>query len=81
MAATLPKMQYTNLGTTGCRVSRICLGCMSFGDNRWAPFLVDEKESLPLIKQAYDAGINFFDTGKDKLMGLIIVLLHLVIIL
>lgn len=58
-------MLYTNLGTTGCRVSRICLGCMSFGDSRWAPYVVDEKESLPLIKKAYDAGINFFDTGKD----------------
>lgn len=57
-------MLYTNLGTTGCRVSRICLGCMSFGDNRWAPYVIDEKESLPLIKKAYDAGINFFDTGK-----------------
>jgi predicted aldo/keto reductase-like oxidoreductase len=65
MAATLPKMQYTNLGNTGCRVSRICLGCMSFGDTRWAPFVADVKESLPLIKKAYDAGINFFDTGKN----------------
>jgi hypothetical protein len=54
---------------------------MSFGDNQWAPYVVGEKESLPLIKQAYDAGINFYDTGKDILMGLIIVLLHLVIIL
>ncbi|KAG2181713.1 hypothetical protein INT44_008528 [Umbelopsis vinacea] len=65
MAATaLPKMQYTNLGNTGCRVSRICLGCMSFGDKKWAPYVVDEKESLPLIKKAYDAGINFFDTAN-----------------
>ncbi|KAH8550893.1 NADP-dependent oxidoreductase domain-containing protein [Umbelopsis sp. PMI_123] len=63
MAATLPKMKYTNLGTTGCRVSRICLGTMSFGDTRWGPFVIDEKESLPLIKKAYDAGINFFDTA------------------
>ncbi|GAB5586886.1 CSG1/SUR1-like protein [Umbelopsis nana] len=61
---SLPKMLYTNLGTTGCRVSRICLGCMSFGDNRWAPYVIDEKESLPLIKKAYDAGINFFDTAN-----------------
>jgi predicted aldo/keto reductase-like oxidoreductase len=76
-AAALPKMQYTNLGNTGCRVSRICLGCMSFGDNRWAPYVVDEKESLPLIKKAYDAGINFFDTGKHYLIHFV-VLLHLV---
>jgi hypothetical protein len=54
---------------------------MSFGDKRWNPFVIDEKESLPLIKQAYDAGINFFDTGKDNFMGLIVVLLHLVMIL
>jgi aryl-alcohol dehydrogenase-like predicted oxidoreductase len=37
---------------------------MSYGDKRWAPWVVEEEESLPLIKQAFDAGINFFDTGN-----------------
>jgi aryl-alcohol dehydrogenase-like predicted oxidoreductase len=62
--SALPKMQYTNLGTTGCRVSKICLGCMSFGDPKWIPFIVEEEEALSIIKKAYDAGINFFDTGE-----------------
>jgi aryl-alcohol dehydrogenase-like predicted oxidoreductase len=37
---------------------------MSFGDPKWAPFIVEEEDALPMIKDAYDAGINFFDTGK-----------------
>ncbi|KAI8576495.1 hypothetical protein K450DRAFT_256435 [Umbelopsis ramanniana AG] len=64
MSASLPKMQYVNLGNTECRVSRICLGCMSYGDKNWANWVVEEDESLPLIKKAYDAGINFFDTAN-----------------
>jgi aryl-alcohol dehydrogenase-like predicted oxidoreductase len=36
---------------------------MSYGDKNWAPWVTEEEASLPLIKQAYDAGINFFDTG------------------
>ncbi|CAM0135622.1 hypothetical protein VKS41_005273 [Umbelopsis sp. WA50703] len=67
--SALPKMQYTNLGTTGCRVSRICLGCMSFGDPKWAPFIVEEEDALPMIKDAYDAGINFFDTANTYSNG------------
>ncbi|KAJ2956293.1 hypothetical protein NQZ79_g7844 [Umbelopsis isabellina] len=76
MAAKLPKMQYVNLGPTGVRVSRICLGCMSYGDKNWASWVTEEEESLPLIKQAYDAGINFFDTANvysngvsEKILG------------
>lgn len=56
------------MGNTGVRVSRICLGCMSYGDKRWANWVVEEEESLPLIKKAYDAGINFFDTGKANVV-------------
>ncbi|CAM0141033.1 hypothetical protein VKS41_007751 [Umbelopsis sp. WA50703] len=76
MTAKLPKMQYVNLGATGARVSRICLGCMSYGDKNWAPWVTEEEASLPLIKQAYDAGINFFDTANvysngvsEKILG------------
>ncbi|HEY1970235.1 MAG TPA: aldo/keto reductase [Pseudonocardia sp.] len=59
-------MEYTKLGTTGMDVSRICLGCMSFGEpdrgrHAWS---LTEEQSRPLIKQALEAGINFFDTAN-----------------
>ena len=59
-------MQYTKLGRTGLDVSRIALGCMSFGDptrggHAWT---LDEESSRPFIRQALDAGINFFDTAN-----------------
>ncbi|UOQ85252.1 aldo/keto reductase [Gracilibacillus salinarum] len=59
-------MQYTKLGNTGLDVSRICLGCMGFGDpDRWIhPWVLKEKESRPIIKHALDLGINFFDTAN-----------------
>ncbi|GAB5586887.1 CSG1/SUR1-like protein [Umbelopsis nana] len=62
-------MQYVNMGNTGARVSRICLGCMSFGDKRWGPWVLEEEEALPLIKKAYDSGINFFDTANTYSNG------------
>jgi len=59
-------MDYTRLGKTGLQVSRICLGCMSFGEPaRGAhPWTLDEAASRPLIRQAVEAGINFFDTAN-----------------
>jgi aryl-alcohol dehydrogenase-like predicted oxidoreductase len=59
-------MQYTRLGHTGLSVSRICLGCMSYGapDRGAHPWTLDEAASRPLIRQAVDAGINFFDTAN-----------------
>jgi aryl-alcohol dehydrogenase-like predicted oxidoreductase len=51
-------MEYTNLGRTGLKVSRMCLGCMTFGRE------IDEAASLPIIQHALDAGINFFDTAN-----------------
>jgi len=59
-------MKYKNLGRTGLKVSELCLGCMSFGvpergDHGWT---LGEEESRPLIKQAVDLGINFFDTAN-----------------
>ncbi|TYP79225.1 aldo/keto reductase [Paenibacillus methanolicus] len=59
-------MEYVKLGNTGLDVSRICLGCMSFGDvERWNhPWLLDEENSRPFIKKALDLGINFFDTAN-----------------
>ncbi len=59
-------MQYTRLGRTGLQVSRICLGCMTFGmPERGAhPWTLDEAASRPLLRQAVELGINFFDTAN-----------------
>lgn len=56
-------MHYTNLGTTGLKVSRICLGMMTYGDPNWREWILSEDDSRPFIKQALDSGINFFDTS------------------
>ncbi|MGZ9583102.1 aldo/keto reductase [Paenibacillus marinisediminis] len=59
-------MEYVKLGNTGLDVSRLCLGCMSFGvADRWIhPWVLDEERSRPIIKKALDLGINFFDTAN-----------------
>ena len=62
-------MEYTTLGNTGLEVSRICLGCMSFGDPDWREWVLDEEESHPLIDRAIDLGINFFDTANMYSVG------------
>jgi len=56
-------MNYTNLGKTGLKVTRICLGCMSYGleEREWG---LDEEQSRPFIKRALELGINFFDTSN-----------------
>lgn len=58
-------MEYNRLGSTGMKVSRICLGCMSFGQRTesW-PWALDEEDSRPFIKKALEMGINFFDTAN-----------------
>jgi aryl-alcohol dehydrogenase-like predicted oxidoreductase len=57
-------MEYTTLGDTGMEVSRICLGCMSFGSSEWRPWVKDEDEARPIIERAIDLGVNFFDTAN-----------------
>ncbi len=59
-------MEYINLGRTGLKVSRLCLGCMSYGepDRLPQPWSLGEDDSRPLIRQALEAGINFFDTAN-----------------
>ncbi|QLG50842.1 aldo/keto reductase [Natrinema halophilum] len=57
-------MEYTTLGSTGMNVSRICLGCMSFGSSDWREWVLDEAESREIIDRAIDLGINFFDTAN-----------------
>jgi len=58
-------MEYVRFGSTGLKVSRICLGCMSYGgpNERW-PWALDEEQSRPFIKRALEMGINFFDTAN-----------------
>jgi aryl-alcohol dehydrogenase (NADP+) len=63
-------MQYTRLGRTGLEVSRICLGCMSFGDAaKGRAWTLDLDQSRPIIRAAWDAGINFFDTANVYAAG------------
>ena len=57
-------MEYTTLGSTGTTVSRICLGCMSFGSSDWRDWVLDEEESRPIIERAIELGVNFFDTAN-----------------
>ncbi|HEX7942523.1 MAG TPA: aldo/keto reductase, partial [Gemmatimonadaceae bacterium] len=57
-------MQYKMLGRTGVTVSRICLGCMSYGDPKWRPWVLDEAAAQPFFRRAVEAGINFFDTAN-----------------
>ena len=62
-------MQYTQLGKSGLTVSRICLGCMTYGSSTWRPWILDEGESRPFYKKALELGINFFDTADMYSMG------------
>jgi aryl-alcohol dehydrogenase (NADP+) len=56
-------MEYTRLGRTGLQVSRICLGCMTYGTPQWRDWVLSEEVSRPFIKRALELGINFFDTA------------------
>jgi aryl-alcohol dehydrogenase (NADP+) len=62
-------MRYSNLGSTGIKVSRICLGAMTYGSKRWREWVLDEEESRPFIKRALELGINFFDTADMYSLG------------
>ena len=56
-------MQYVNLGKTGLKVSRLCLGMMSYGSKTWREWVLEEEEGKPFVRRALEAGINFFDTA------------------
>ena len=60
-------MEYTTLGSTGMEVSRICLGCMSFGSDR--EWMLDAEEGRELVERAIDLGVNFFDTANTYSSG------------
>jgi len=56
-------MDHVRLGHTGLKVSRLCLGCMSYGSSAWRPWVLDEEPARAFIKRALELGINFFDTA------------------
>ena len=62
-------MQYSKLGRTGMKVSRLCLGMMSYGAKSWREWVLDEEQAKPFIRRALDAGINFFDTADVYSLG------------
>ncbi|HEY9635063.1 MAG TPA: aldo/keto reductase [Coleofasciculaceae cyanobacterium] len=62
-------MQYVNLGKTGLKVSRLCLGTMTYGDPQWREWVLPEEASRPFIKRALELGINFFDTADMYSLG------------
>jgi len=62
-------MDYVRLGNTGLKVSRLCLGCMTYGSSKWRPWVLDEEASMPFFKAAIEAGINFFDTADVYSQG------------
>ena len=62
-------MEYVNLGKTGLKVSRLCLGCMTYGSKEWREWVLTEEESRPFIQRSLEAGINFFDTANIYSVG------------
>ena len=62
-------MQYVNLGKTGLKVSRLCLGMMTYGSKSWRDWILEEKDARPFVERALEAGINFFDTADVYSLG------------
>jgi len=62
-------MQFARLGNTGLRVSRICLGMMTYGDPAWRDWVLPEEAARPFVQRAVEAGINFFDTADAYSKG------------
>ena len=56
-------MDYVRLGSTGLKVSRLCLGCMTYGSKKWRDWVLEEEDSRPFFRRALEPGINFFDTA------------------
>ena len=62
-------MEYVRFGKTGMKVSRLCLGMMTYGSRKWRQWILEEDEAKPFLKRALDAGINFFDTADVYSQG------------
>ncbi|KAG4443797.1 hypothetical protein IFR05_000697 [Cadophora sp. M221] len=64
------KMEYARLGNSGLKISKVIFGCMSFGSSKWQEWVIEEAEALPLLKHAYDVGLNTWDTADIYSNGL-----------
>src|SRR5260370_17288906 len=62
-------MEFVNPGNNGLKVSRICLGCMTYGSKKWREWVLEEEESRPFFRRAIELGINFFDTADMYSLG------------
>ncbi|RAK60031.1 aldo/keto reductase [Phenylobacterium hankyongense] len=62
-------MDYVRLGNTGLQVSRLCLGCMTYGSPEWRPWVLDAEQSKPFFQSAVEKGITFFDTANVYSLG------------
>ncbi len=62
-------MEYVNLGNTGLKVSRLCLGMMTYGDPKWREWVLPEEQARPFVQRALEYGINFFDTANGYSFG------------
>jgi aryl-alcohol dehydrogenase-like predicted oxidoreductase len=62
-------MQFTRLGSTGLKVSRLCLGTMTYGAKSWREWVLEEEESQPFYRRSFEAGINFYDTADMYSLG------------
>jgi aryl-alcohol dehydrogenase-like predicted oxidoreductase len=62
-------MEYVNLGSTGLKVSRLCLGAMTYGSKKWREWVLEEEDSRPFIRRALESGFNFFDTADMYSLG------------
>jgi len=62
-------MEYVRLGRTGLKVSRICLGTMTYGSSKWRDWVLDEEKARPFYKRALEKGVNFFDTADMYSLG------------
>src|SRR2546426_5657943 len=62
-------MEYVNLGSTGLKVSRLCLGAMTYGSKQWRQWVLEEEEARPFIRKALELGINYFDTADMYSVG------------
>src|SRR4051812_48850502 len=62
-------MDYVRFGATGMKVSRLCLGCMTYGSTKWRDWVLEEEAALPYFREALEKGINFFDTADVYSLG------------
>jgi 1-deoxyxylulose-5-phosphate synthase len=62
-------METSNLGKSGLKISRLCLGMMTYGSPKWRDWVLSEEQALPFVKRALEAGINFFDTADVYSLG------------